>query len=378
MMNMLELKKYIIEKSEKIGIDIIGFCSAEPFENLKELLQFRREEGHETEFEEKDVELRTNPIKTLPQAKSIITIGISYNCDDCLLEKEPRFSKGKLSKSSWGIDYHFILREKLEELVQEIRKVKDFQYKAFVDTGPLVDREVAKRAGIGWYGKNSSIINDEFGSFIFIGYIITDLEIIADNVVNNHCGSCMLCIDACPTGAIGDDNRINAKKCISYLTQTKERIPYELRDKMGVKIYGCDTCQNCCPKNKEVSGAKNESFASLITNGEIDLHELLQISNREFKERYGQISASWRGKNVLRRNSIIALGNLKDRSSIELLKNTMEDQSLMIREYSAWALLKIDRELGRKVVDEHIKKEKNRETKEEMYNLLEYFEGDKK
>ncbi len=313
----------------------------------------------------------------MPQAKSIIAIGMSYNVEDSLTEKKLNNPIGVLSKSSWGIDYHLILRKKLEELVREIKKVKDFQYKAFVDTGPLVDREIAKRAGLGWYGKNNSIINDKFGSFIFIGYLVTDLEIISDDVVNEQCGSCMICINACPTGAIDYDHRMNAKRCISYLTQTKERIPYDLRDKMGTKIYGCDTCQNYCPKNKEAFKSKNKSFEPLVANGLIDLYELLKISNKDFKERFGQISASWRGKNVLRRNCIIALGNLRDRNSIRLLVDTMDDQSPMIREYSAWALLKIDKELGRKVTNEHINKEKNYEVKEEMEKLLRYFEGDK-
>lgn len=375
-MIMMDFKKYIVAKSREMGIDIIGFCDTKPFHHLHEFLMTRREEGHETEFEEKDIELRISPEKILPQAKSIIAIGMSYNVDQSFSEKNNDTPIAMLSRSSWGIDYHVILREKLNELVKKILEVQDFNYKVYVDTGPLLDREVAKRAGIGWYGKNNSIINDKFGSFIFIGYILTDLEISPNKTIDKQCGSCNVCLEACPTGAIGNDHRINARTCISYLTQTKENIPYNLREKMGTQVYGCDICQNCCPQNKGIIITNNTSFIPHKTEGSFQINELFHMSNREFKKKYGHISASWRGKNILKRNCIIALGNLKDKNSIEILTKAMEDQNSMIREYSAWALLKIDRKLGRKIVIDSMKIEKNNEVKEELQRLLEYFEGD--
>jgi epoxyqueuosine reductase len=374
----MDLREYIIDTAYRLGIDIIRFTSTESFEEIREFLVERERMKYETEFEEKDIELRYNPKKLLPNGKTIIVIGLSYNVDNKKNNKKNKEHriKGKLSKSTWGIDYHKVLKEKMKLLVNEIKKIEEFDYKIYVDTGPLIDRIIAKRAGVGWYGKNCSIINDDYGSFIFIGYIITSLNIKEDEPIEEKCGDCRLCINACPTGAIGEGYKINAKRCISYLTQTKTKIPYELREKMGVKIYGCDTCQIVCPKNKYIKKGKTLDFLPKKTGGYIDLEELLTISNRQFKEKYGHISASWRGKNILKRNAIIAIGNTKNKEYIDILKHQLDDPSPMIREYAAWAILRIDREIGSKIVIQHLEKENDSKVKEEINKLLSYFEGE--
>ncbi|KPU27099.1 4Fe-4S ferredoxin [Caloranaerobacter sp. TR13] len=369
----MNLKKFIKEKAIEVGLDIIGFCSSEPFHEMKEYLVLRKQKGYVTEFESIDIESRINPKKIMSSAKTIIAAGLSYNIDFNNNDKE-NILQGRLSKSSWGIDYHNVLYGKLESLVSHLKKIKDIEYKIFVDTGPLVDREIAKRAGIGWYGKNCLIINDEYGSFIFIGYIITNLEIEVDSESVSNCGNCRLCLDACPTKALEDDYILNPKKCISYLTQTKEKIPYELRDKMNTKIYGCDTCQLVCPKNKNARKGKTKEFIPKVTGGYLDIVEMFNLSNKEFKRKYGHMAGSWRGKNILKRNCIIALGNLRDKRAIELLSKALGDSSLMIREYSAWALMKIDRKLGKKMLLSHLEKEKSIEIKEEIHKLIDYFD----
>ena len=341
------LKEYIVNKSKELNIDIIGFTHAEQFLDAKEYLLQRINENIQTEFEEKDIEKRINPILTLPSCKSIIVLGISYNVNSPEAKVTvpgasltPKL-KGHLSKSTWGLDYHNVLKDKMEGLIKEIKKTHDFEYKYFVDTGPLIDREVAKRAGIGFFGKNCSIINDEYGSFIFLGYILTDLEILFDNERDEGCGDCTLCIKACPTGALEKPYKVNPKKCISYLTQTKNEIPLYLREKMGIKIYGCDTCQLVCPKNKDVKRPNHEEFIPKLTNGYMDLEEILRISNRQFRDKYGHMAGSWRGKSILKRNAIIALGNMKKEENIEFLVKELKDQNPMIREYASWAIVNI-------------------------------------
>lgn len=336
-----KLKQYIINKSKELNIDIIGFTHNGSFLDAKEYLIERFEKKIQTEFEEKDIEKRINPLLTLSSCKSIIVLGISYNVDRIgPIPNEPKL-KGLLSKSTWGLDYHNILKDKMEKLIQEINKVKDFEYKYFVDTGPLIDREVAKRAGVGYFGKNCSIINNEYGSFIFLGYILTNLEILPDNEINEDCGDCSLCIKSCPTGALEEPYRVNPKKCISYLTQTKDDIPLYLRDKMSIKIYGCDTCQLVCPKNKGIKKPNHKEFYPEVTNGYMDLEELLHISNKQFKIKYGHMAGSWRGRGLLKRNAIIALGNMKKEENIELLIKELRDTNPMIRKYASWAIINI-------------------------------------
>ncbi len=308
MVQSLELKEYIKEKSKELGIDICKFTDGQPLEKARDYLSYRFENNRTTEFEEKNIEKRINPKMCLPSCKSIIVLGLSYNVD---YKGEVDFPlKGRLSMSSWGIDYHRVLKEKIENLINKIKEVRDFDYKYFVDTGPLVERDLAYKAGVGYYGKNCSIINDDFGSFIFLGHILTDLELEVDQAVENKCGDCKLCLEACPTGSLEQAGRLNPKKCISYLTQTKDQIPPDLAKKMGIKIYGCDTCQLVCPKNIGVKKSKEEKFIPYETKGYLNLEELMIISNREFKNKYGSMAGAWRGKNVLKRNAKIILENI--------------------------------------------------------------------
>lgn len=368
----MELKKYIIDKSQELNIDMIGFTDCQPFENLRDYLHERKETGKEIEFEGKDIEKRINPKASFPKCKSIIVIGLSYNND---FRELPDYSlKGRLSKSSWGRDYHRVVEARMEGLIKEIEKKRDFSYQAYVDTGPLIDRELAKRAGLGYYGKNCSIINDKYGSFIFIGYIMTDLELdIAPKEVPNKCGDCTLCIKACPTGALEGPFKFNPIKCISYLTQTKEKIPYELRIKIGDKIFGCDTCQLACPKNKNITRSNHEEFIPRKTYGYVDVEEILNMTNKEFREKYASMSGAWRGKNTLKRNAIILLGNTKDGKNLDLLVDQLRDPSPMIREYAAWGILNIDPLSGKAIVERAMEGEGNLLVREEMANLLEYF-----
>ena len=319
----MDIKEYIINKSKELNIDMIGFTNSEPLFNLEEYLKYRIDNNIITEFEETDINKRIDPKLTMPNCKTIIVISLSYNID--FKGKSNYRFKGSLSKSSWGMDYHRVLQSKMINLINEIKKVQDFEYKYFVDTGPLVDRELAKKSGLGYYGKNCNIINDDYGSFIFIGYILTDLELEIDiNSIESECGECDLCIRACPTDALEEPYRLNPKKCVSYLTQTKKTLDLYLKEKMGIKIYGCDTCQLVCPKNKDIKKSTHEEFVPILTGGVIDIEELLVMSNREFKVKYGSMAGSWRGKKILRRNCINALENISTEKNKQIIKSILE------------------------------------------------------
>lgn len=192
-------------------------------------------------------------------------------------------------------------------------------------------------------------------------------------VLEGKCGECDLCLKACQTGALEGPYKFNPKKCVSYLTQTREKIPYELREKMGINIYGCDACQLACPKNKGIKKPNHQEFLPRITKGYMDIEELLYISNREFKQKYGSMAGAWRGKNILKRNAIIALGNMRDRDNLKLLIPSLKDPSPMIREYVTWSILNIDFEYGRKVVEEQMKNEKEQSLRLEIKEQINYF-----
>jgi epoxyqueuosine reductase len=371
-MNAAKLKQEIIEYSKQIGIDKIGFASASVFEELKMRLRQQQELGYQSGFEEPDIEKRTNPQLLLPGAKSIIAIALAYPSK---MKNAPRSTKeerrGIFCRASWGQDYHMILRDRLNKLEDFIRsKVPDAQLKSMVDTGELSDRAVAERAGIGWSGKNCSIITPEFGSFVYLGEMITNIPFLPDTPLEDRCGTCNKCVEACPTGALVQGGQLNAQKCIAFLTQTKGFLPDEYRTKIGNRLYGCDTCQIVCPENK---GKDFHLHPEMEPDPEIvkpKLKPLLHMSNKEFKEKFGSISGSWRGKKPIQRNAILALAHYKDETAIpDLVKLLHEDPRPVIRGTAAWALGKI----GNKQVIKDLEKAKERESDQEV--ILEIEKG---
>lgn len=365
----MNIKKYILEQKEKLNIDIIKFSKGNTSEFLIERLQERIDENKITEFENTDIVIKTDVNKTLENYKTIIVIGQSYIND---YKKKNKFNRGLLTKSSWGEDYHHVLKRKMEDLIEIIKNKYGGQYKSFVDTGPLVDRNLAYTSGIGYYGKNCSIINKKYGSYIVIGYIITDLEIELDDIklLNSECGECKLCIEYCPTKAIESPYKLNPKKCISYLTQTKEKIPYEYREKMGTRIYGCDICQDICPKNKNILKPNHIEFLPIETDGAVDIDEILTMSNRQFKEKYGNMSGSWRGKNILKRNAIIAIGNKKDKNYKDILLKELDNDNILFSEYALWSLVKIYKENSELILGDKLKNKPNLKNE---YNKIKSF-----
>lgn len=370
------MKNKIIEYGKKLEIDLIGFAKAEKFYELEKILLNRKSKNYLSGLEEKDIQKQIDPKLVLDDAKSIIVVGISYN--NSIDKKKKSYDKidyrGDISKSSWGKDYHIVLKEKMSKLVELIDEdIEEFRYKFFVDTGPLVDRYLAYKSGIGWYGKNNCIMNDEYGSWIFIGYIICNLEIEPNVPYERKCMECRKCIDLCPTKALKDNYDYNAKKCISYLTVTKEDIDYSLREKMKNSIYGCDICQKGCPHNKNAHSIKNNDFKIKDHYSEIDLLELLDMSKKQFKERFGNSALAWRGHNIIKRNAIIALGNSQKPEVVEELKKHLSHSSAMIRKYTAWAIIKIDSKRGKDILEKHLDMERDKDVIKEIEKLIAFY-----
>lgn len=338
------LKREIIEAAPSLGIDDIGFATADPFLSLKSVLLDRRAKGYESGFEEPDIDKRVYPELTLEQPSSLISIAVAYPSKlDNPPKSEPGQRRGILARSAWGEDYHLVLRKamaKLEEFIRE--RVPDARLESMVDTGALVDRAVAERAGIGFKAKNCAIISPKWGSWIYLGEMITNIPFEPDTPVTEDCGECTKCIDACPTGALVGPGVLNAQRCISFLTQTKGFLEEEFMVKIGNRLYGCDTCQIVCPKNRGKSWNHRPELQPDPETVKPLLLPILDLSNREFKERFGSSAAAWRGKKPIQRNALIGLGNFKDRTAVpKIIEVMLNDPRPVMRGTAAWALSRI-------------------------------------
>ena len=290
-----------------------------------------------TPFTESNKEMRLDPLRIMPSAKSIIVIGMGYNKKDNF--RHDNEIRGIISKGAIGLDYHKRLKEHLLAIGNLIENAGG-SYEIFVDTGPLIERELAKKAGIGFQGKNCLIINEKLGSFFYIGHMLTDIGLKFSKPVNTEdilCNTCDRCIKACPGKALSEGYKFSYETCVSYLTQKKEKLTEKEMEIMGRSIYGCDICQNVCPYNKG-------KYAEEIKD--IDLRfprieNFIGLNNKEFKETYGNTSAFWRGRSILTRNALIAAGNSGDEKALEFLENMLKSPSENARYAAQYSVNKL-------------------------------------
>ncbi|WP_155593979.1 tRNA epoxyqueuosine(34) reductase QueG [Lysinibacillus cavernae] len=375
-MNIHDLQRDFVAYAMSIGVDKIGFTTAAPFTELKNRLRRQQELGYQSGFEESDIEKRTEPLQLLNEAESIIAIAVAY---PSRMQNAPVGKKGArrgiFCRASWGVDYHTALRERLKLLSAWLEEhVEGVRIESMVDTGALVDRAVAERAGIGWSGKNCSIITPEFGSYVYLGELITNIPFAPDKPIEDECGECRLCLDVCPTGALIEGGQLNAQRCIAFLTQTKGTLPDEFRSHIGNRLYGCDTCQTVCPKNKGKINWIHEEFKPDPELAKPLLIPLLTISNREFKTKFGHVSGSWRGKKPIQRNAILALAHFKEEAAIPDLISLLEkDDRPVIRGTAAWALGKIGGETAKSALLEAQLKEQDEEVLAEIHKGLQFY-----
>lgn len=375
-MNIHDLQRDFVAYAMSIGVDKIGFTTAAPFTELKNRLRRQQELGYQSGFEESDIQKRTEPLQLLDEAESIVAIAVAY---PSRMQNAPIGKRGArrgiFCRASWGVDYHTALRERLKLLSTWLEEhVKGVRIESMVDTGALVDRAVAERAGIGWSGKNCSIITPEFGSYVYLGELITNIPFAPDKPMEDECGDCRLCLDVCPTGALIQGGQLDAQRCIAFLTQTKGTLPDEFRSHIGNRLYGCDTCQTVCPKNKGKINWIHEEFIPDPELAKPLLTPLLTITNREFKGRFGHVSGSWRGKKPIQRNAILALAHFKEEAAIpDLIALLHKDDRPVIRGTAAWALGKIGGDTAQTALHEAEATEQDEEVRSEIYKGLQFF-----
>ena len=278
----------VIEKAKSIGFDLVGFAKADELVEETEKLDEWLKRGYQGDMKymERNIDKRKDISLILEDAKSVISLAVNYYTDHHYTENN---NSGKVSRYAWGKDYHLVIWEMLEELETELKTIDpEFQSKSYVDTGPVMDKAWAVKAGIGWLGKHTNVINREFGSWIFIANVFTNYEFVYLEPIPDFCGSCTACIDACPTDAIVSEYVVDSNKCISYLTiENKGEIAPHFRDKFEGWVFGCDICQDVCPWNiKFFQPAKIDDFNPKDGNKEIKLSEINKLNNEEFKERF--------------------------------------------------------------------------------------------
>jgi epoxyqueuosine reductase len=361
-MNQANPANRIVELSREVGFDLCGIAPAAEFPELAHLENWL-ERGHAGEMRYLHDARRRSPALAMQGARSVIVCALNYNTafpsstDAPAPTTERTGPTGWISRYAWGDDYHHVLIEKLEALVKTLRSEfpGPFEARAYVDTGPIVERVAAKYAGLGWLAKNTCLINEEMGSWFFLGVIVTTLDIepslgSEESPAPDLCGNCSLCIDACPTGAIVEPYLLDARRCISYLTiELRRSIPLEFRESIGHHVFGCDICQDVCPWNRRAPITSLANFQprkledySLFSP---DLECLLSLTEEQFRDifRKGPVKRTkWRG---LLRNVCVALGNSGMRPTdpryqkiCARLSQLAGSDDELLSEHSKWAL----------------------------------------
>jgi epoxyqueuosine reductase len=345
MIPLENLKQQIKAKSNQLGFSLAGVTTPDPPPHYATFENWLAQDHHGTMgylATERSRTRRADPREILPECKSILVLATPYS------RPSPHYTEaggtyGQIASYAQGDDYHDVLPGRMKELVQFIEQqvggpVKNRWY---TDTGPILERDLAQRAGIGWIGKNTCLIHPKQGSYFLLSEILLDLELEPDApFVTDHCGTCRRCIEACPTDCILPNRTIDARRCISYLTiEIKDEIPTELRDKIGDWIFGCDICQMVCPWNR-FADAGDPAFEN-----KTPLHSLtdeLLISTQEFNQRFKQSPVKRAKRRGYIRNVAIALGNTGNMQALPVLQKALNDEEPIIHEHAGWAIKQIE------------------------------------
>ncbi|HEX6796366.1 MAG TPA: tRNA epoxyqueuosine(34) reductase QueG [Ktedonobacterales bacterium] len=381
-----DLTEQIKERAYALGFDLVRVTSAEPFPEkeraLKERIAAGLMDGLDW-FTAARAEVASDPRALLPAARTVITLGTFYLTDAPADRTASGAPHGRISRYAWGDDYHEVSRARLDQLAAFVRTLAppgDEKTIPFVDTGRMIDRAVAERSGLGWYGKNTMILTKGWGSWVFLASLVTSLELEPDAPLAANCGRCTRCLEACPTGAFVAPYVLDNRRCISYLTiELRGAIPLELRPLIGNHIFGCDICQEVCPVNHVAErrmraagtlgrrGERLEFQPRPITGSSPELIPLLALTEEEFRERFRHSPIKRAKRRGLLRNVCVALGNLGDPVAIPPLIVALRthDESL-VRGHAAWALGRIGDDEARAALETALGAEQDGSVRQEI------------
>ncbi|MCC7262222.1 MAG: tRNA epoxyqueuosine(34) reductase QueG [Candidatus Latescibacteria bacterium] len=334
----MTLTEKIRVRAGELGFGLVGFAPADPLEGAAYYarwvaLGYAGQMG----YLERNVEKRADPRQLLPGARSVVCVGMQY-----FQESAPKTSSlaGRISCYARGEDYHELIADRLAQLLDFVQAEAGTEVagRAYVDTAPVLERELARRAGLGWWGKNTCLIAGKAGSYFFLGELLLDLGLDYDQPATDHCGTCTRCLDACPTQAFPAPYVLDARRCISYLTiELKVDIPEDLRAGMGDWIFGCDICQQVCPWNRRALPAAEPAFGGPDRDNP-SLPELLALDQEGFADRFRHSPLKRAKRRGLLRNAAVALGNSGDLRAVPALVRALADVEPLVRAHATWAL----------------------------------------
>ena len=319
----------------ELGIDAIGAAPATPYDDTERHIVERRARGlfADLRFTIARPEESCHPELLLPNARTVISAALCYYADSGTADGP---AQGRLPRYTWA-DAYAELRDKLDALGRRLGGA----HRVLVDANQHVDREGAVRAGVGFYGKNTMLITRRHGSWVVLGTLVTDVEIDANSPLGLDCGECRLCVDACPTGALDEPGTLDATRCLSYWTQASLPIPEEYRESLGAMVYGCDICQDVCPWNRGVEKRRGGAIPPVGAEPTVSLVEWLEADGDELVRRYDRLYVPKNDPRYLRRNALVALGNVGGPDQVALAERYAEDDDPLLREHAEWALRRL-------------------------------------
>lgn len=342
-----ETTKRIRDKALNIGFDLVGISPVGDFPEGQYYKQWLTKGYHAgMQYMERNSEKRVDVRNIVPGARSVISCALNYNSKMPYSTEINDLSRGWISRYAWAEDYHFRVKDMIDQLKSFVIGISEDEpgtegTRAYVDTGPVLERSYAKYAGIGWSGKNTCIINQEIGSWLFLAEVITDMVLDYDYTVSDRCGTCNRCIEACPTDALREPYVLDSNRCISYLTiENKGEIPAEMREGIGNNIFGCDICQDVCPWNRKAEAGDGRSYPR---EGHYapELERLAELDDPAFREYFRKSPVKRAKRNGLLRNVLVAMGNSGNSELAGKVEDCLADEEPLVRSHAAWALWKL-------------------------------------
>jgi epoxyqueuosine reductase len=319
----------------ELGLDVVGAARAEPYDETERHIRERRARGlfADMRFTMAQPEVSCHPETLLPGARTVVSAALCYYVPG----PEPAAGEGRLPRYTWS-DAYAELREKLDTLGRRLGG----GYRVLVDANQHVDREAAARSGVGFYGKNTLLITKRHGSWVVLGTLVTDVEIEPTPPLGADCGSCTLCIEACPTGALDEPGVLDSTRCLSYWTQSSEPAPEPYREALGASVYGCDICQDVCPWNRGIEKRRAGEPLPAGAEANVSLVDWLEADGADLVRRYDRLYVPRNDPRFLRRNALVAAGNVGGEDERPAVAAYLDDPDELLREHASWALARID------------------------------------